>query len=156
MVQIIWQIWKNKNYFTQQKIFLSILGLLCRIEEINIFIILPSIKNSGSGSSLQIWRNILFYYTKQKNLHKYPGPSLQNWRNKYFYFSTIQKTSLNILGLLCRIEEINIFIILPSIKKILFECPGCSLQIWRNKYFYYSTKQKTSLKYTGSSLQNWK
>ena len=116
MVQIIWQIWKNKNYFTQQKIFLSILGLLCRIEEINIFIILPSIKNSGSGSSLQIWRNILFYYTKQKNLHKYPGPSLQNWRNKYFYYSTKKKKSWNILD---RFEKIDILFVPPNKKNSL-------------------------------------
>ena len=50
---------------------------------------------------------------------------LQNWKNKYY--STKQKIFLNILGLICRIEEMNIVIILPTPPK---------------KWLYYSTKQK--------------
>ena len=96
MAHTAWQISRKKNpcFSTKQKNTLNILGLLCRIEEINIFIILPSIKNS-----------------------------------------------LKILGLLCRFEEINIFIILPSKRKIP-KYTGSSLQIWKNKYFYQSTKHK--------------
>ena len=135
MAQTTWQIWRRKKnlYFStkHKKTSWNDKYPLCRFEEINISIILTSKKN---------FLNILSF--------------LQNWKNRYY--STMQKIFLNILGLLCRIEEINIFIILPSIKKILFECPGCSLQIWRNKYFYYSTKQKNLLKYPGSSLQNWR
>ena len=94
---------------------------------------------------------LLFY--QAKNLLKYTGSSLQNWRNKCFCYSTkYQKT----LHLLCRFEEINIFIILPSKRKIP-KYTGSSLQIWKNKYFYQSTKHKKKLpKYNGSSLQNWK
>ena len=64
-----WQIWKKKN----------------------IFIILPSIKNSLNMLGLLCRFEEIFIPPRKKN-------------------------SLNILGLLCRIEEINTFIILPSIK----------------------------------------
>ena len=71
----------------------------------NIFIFLPSKKTL---SFLQNWTN-KYYSTKQNNLLKYNGSSLQIWRNKYFCYSTKQKTSLNILDLHCRIEEIDMF-----------------------------------------------
>ena len=66
-------------------------------------------------------KNLYFFPSIKKNSldNKYPWSSLQIWRNKYLFYSTKQKTSLNILGLLCRIEEIDIFIILPSIKNSL-------------------------------------
>ena len=128
-------------YSTKQTISLNILGLLCKIEEINIFIILPSIKNSlnilgllcrfeeinifiilpSKKDSLNILglcrieKKALSFY-QAKNLLKYTGSPLQNWRNKYFYYSTKHKK--------------------------LFKNPRSSLQIWRNKYLYYSTKQK--------------
>ena len=123
-------------------------------------------------SFLQNWTN-KYHSTKQNNLLKYTGSSLQNCKNKYFYYSTKQKNSLNILGLLCRFEEINIFIILPSkknpevywiffaeLKKKSFyhstKHKNKSLNIlgllWRvekSKYFYYSTKRKNSLNILG-------
>ena len=113
----------------------------------------------------------LFY--QAKNILKYTRSSLQNWRNNYFRYSTKhKKASINILGLLCRFEEINIFMILLSIKSPLIywvffaefsriekqtkkyhstkhEKNSLDLQIWRNKYFHYSTKQKHLLKILG-------
>ena len=45
MAQIAWQIWIKKSlFFFQAKNFLNVLGLLCRLEAIVIFIILPSKK----------------------------------------------------------------------------------------------------------------
>ena len=45
MAQTAWQIWIKKSlFFFQAKNSLNILGLLCRFEEITIFIILPSKK----------------------------------------------------------------------------------------------------------------
>ena len=65
-------------------------------------------------------RNILIFLPSiKKNFlnNKYPCSSVQIWRNKYFFlFYQAKINSLNILSLLCRIEEINIFIIPPSRK----------------------------------------
>ena len=67
----------------------------------------------------QIWRKkIIFIFLPSKKLLKYTVVFLQNWKNKYY--PTKQKILLNILGLFCRFEEINIL---------------------------YSTKQKNLLKY---------
>ena len=164
---------KNLYFSTKHKKtpeIMKILGLPSRFEEINIFLILPSIEKlfKYTGSSLQIWRNKYFYYsTKQKNnflnilgllsriekniylyhytkdkkLLKYIETSLQILENKYFFVLPSKKISLTILGLLCRIEEINIFIILPS--KKLLEYTGSSLWIWKKNH--YSTKHKKLL-----------
>ena len=56
-----------------------------------------------------------YFSTKQKKLLKYTVSFLQNWKNGFIILPS-KKDSLNILGLLCRIVEINILIILPSIK----------------------------------------
>ena len=117
------QIWRNKyfHYSTKQKNPLNILGLLCRIEKINIFIILPSmIKTPLIYCVFFAELKKIYYSTKQKKLLKYPGSSLQNWKNKYY--STKQKTSLNILA------ELKIF--LKIAKKILKNI-GSSLQNWK-------------------------
>ena len=112
----------------------------------------------------ELKKSTLFY--QAKNLLNYTWSSLQNWRDRYFYYSTKHLNTLgllcrfeeiifffispskkhtnffkNILGLLCRIEEMNIFIILLGIEQ-LFKYLRSSLQIWRNKYFFYFTKQK--------------
>ena len=129
---------------------------ICR--EKNIFIFLPSIKSLNN---------------------KYPWSSLQIWRNDFFLFYQAKKNSLSILGLLCRIEEINIniYIILPSIKKSLnklgllyrfeeinilpsiknsLDILGLLYRVEINKYFNHYTKHKKKLlKCTGSSLQIW-
>ena len=62
----------------------------------------------------QIWRKkYLYFSTKHRKLCRFEEISI-------FFNSTKQKkNSLNILGLPWRIEEINIFIILPSIKNSL-------------------------------------
>ena len=100
----------------------------------------------------------------------------QIWRKKIFIFYQAKKNSFNILSLLCRIEAIIIFIILPSkntpwiywvffaeLKNKYFyyvhilpsikKTTGSSLQNWK-KWLYYSTRLKTLLKYPGSSEQN--
>jgi len=65
--------------------------------------------------------------------------SLEDLKKKCLYFSTKQKNSLNIQGLLCRIEEIKISIILPSIIKTpLIYWVFAELKKW----LCYSTKQK--------------
>ena len=94
-----------------------------RIDKINIFIILPSKKKKTP------WICWIFF---------------ENWKKWILLCIIIPsiKNSLNILGLLCRFEEIDILIILPS-KKTL------SLRNWKKKYFYYSTKQKDSLNIQG-------
>ena len=81
----------------------------------------------------QIWRKKIFIFLPSKKT-PYTVSFLQNWKNKYY--STKQKIFLNILGLICRIEEMNIVIILPTPPK---------------KWLYYSTKQKKLI-----SLQTWK
>ena len=123
------QNWRNRYFYYSTK-HLNILGLLCKFEEINIFIILQRKKNSlYILGLLQNWRNKYFYYsTKHKKLFKNPWSSIQIWRNKYLYYQA---------------------------KKIP-EYTGSSLQIWKNKYFYQSNKHKKLLKYPGSSLQIWR
>ena len=103
----------------KQENSLSILCLFCRIEKINISIILPSKKSL----------NILGLLCRFEEIN-------------IFIILPSKKDSLNILGLLCRIEEINIFIILPSKKNCLNIHTGSSLRNWKNKYFYQSTKHK--------------
>ena len=93
----------------------------------------------------QIWRkNIFIFLPSIKNYlnDKYPWSSLQNWKNKYFFILPSKKTSLNILDLLCRIEEMSIFITYSTKQKKLLEYTESSLWNWKNKYFYYSTKHK--------------
>jgi hypothetical protein len=76
---------------------------------------------------------------------------LEDLKKKCLYFSTKQKNSLNIQGLLCRIEEKKNSIILPSIIKT-------PLIYWvfaeLTKWLCYSTKQKKTLEYPRSSAQN--
>ena len=101
---------------------------LGRFEEKNIFTF-PKQKNSLNILFFFAGLKWLSFY-QEKNLLKHTGSSLQNWRKKYFHFSdsikktfwiswiffagfkkwifyypTKQKTSLNIVGLLCRIEK---------------------------------------------------
>ena len=112
---------EEKKFYQAKKNCLNIFwGLLCRIEEINIFIILPSIKKLliYPGSSLQNWQKWLYYSTKQKRRLKYPGSSLQNWRNKYFHYSTKHKKN--------------------SFKKYT----GPSLSNWKNGFIILLNKKK--------------
>ena len=89
------------------------------------FIFLPSIKHSLNN--------------------KYPWSSLQIWRNKYLFILPSKKTSLNILGLLRGIEEMNIFFILPSIKNFLIILVILCRFEEINISITYSTKQKKFL-----------
>ena len=63
----------------------------------------------------QIWRKKNLYFSTKQKLLKYTVSFLQNWKNKCY--SPKQKMFFHILSLHFRIDEINIFIILPSIKK---------------------------------------
>ena len=75
-------------FFYQAKNSLNILGLLCRFEEINIFIILPSKETPWIywvffwGTEKKLW----FYHAKR--LLEFTGSSLRNWKHKYFYYFT--------------------------------------------------------------------
>jgi hypothetical protein len=53
-----------------------------------------------------------------RNYKKQPKQLGRFEEKKNLYFSTEQKNFLNILGLLCRVEEINIFVILPEKKPL--------------------------------------
>ena len=97
------QNWKNKCYSPKQKMFFHILSLLFRIDEINIFIILPSIKKNSFDILFVLWR-----------IEK----------NGFIILLNQKKSSLNILGLLCRIEK-NI---LKITWRKLLEYPGSSEQ----------------------------
>ena len=100
------QIWR-KNIFIilpSKRKLLNILGLLCRIEIIKGFIILPS-KKKNSWIYWVFFEELKKYIIPlSKKLLEYLGSSLQNWK-KWLYYSSKQKNSLNILGLLCRIEK---------------------------------------------------
>ena len=96
---------KKKSLFLYQaKDSLNILFHFCKIAKWNI--ILPS-KNilEYTGSSLHIWRNKYFFlFYQAKKTPKYTGSSLQNCQKDFIILPSI-KNSLNILGLLCRIEK---------------------------------------------------
>ena len=153
------QNWKNRYYSTKQKIILNLLGLLCRIEEINIFIILPSKKKSLNipGVLCRFEETIIFFHSTkhEKSFINILGLLCRFEEINIFYHSTKQrKTPLIYWVFFAELKKINIFNILPSKNSSLNI--GYSLQNWRNKYFYYSTKQKKLLKYTESSVRSKK
>ena len=87
---------------------------------------------NGPNSLADLKKKISLFFYQAKNLLKHTGSSLQNCRNKYFT-------------------------ILPSIIKTHFNYSECFLQIWRNKDFLVILPSKKKLlKYTESSLKNWK
>ena len=96
MAQTAWQIWRKKSLlFFQAKNSLNILDLLCRIEEILIFIILPSItKNFLNilGLLCRFEEITIFIILPSKNLLKFTGFfAVPEWNKCLWLISNVYK-----------------------------------------------------------------
>ena len=159
MAQTAWQIWRTNVFiFLPSKKLLKYTGSSLQNWRNTYFYY--STKHNKKlfkypGSSLQIWRNKYFYCsTKHKKLLKYPGSSLQIWRNKYLSYSTKQKNSLNILGLLCRIESIELLQVLPDNQPNRTDWTFASFRKCEFSIFNY-TVGKTGV-FCSKENKNWK
>ena len=103
------------------------------------------------------WISWVFWAESRPRMHKnrmFLGCHFHQKYKKIILNNKHNRNFLNILGLFCRFEEINI--LYSTKQKISLNITGSSLQNWRNQYFNYSTKHKKLFKYPGLPLQNWK
>ena len=107
------------------------------------------------NSTWQIWRKkISLFFYQAKKLLKYTVSFFAELKKWILFYQAKNLLKYTVSSL--QIWRNKYFYHSTKLKRKLLKYAEYSLQIWRNKMYFHFTKQKNLLKYTGSSLQVWR